>query len=104
MGKEEALLVATDCSKPPIDRGRWTLELLAGEMVKLAEHASIACETVRRRFVEIDLKPWHKDMWCTLKVDGEYVARMENVLDLYAQEPDPRRPVICFDESPTQRR
>jgi hypothetical protein len=35
-------------------------------------------------------------------VDGEYVARMENVLDLYAEVPDPQRPVVCFDESPTQ--
>jgi hypothetical protein len=24
------------------------------------------------------------------------------VLDLYAEEPDPQRPVVCFDESPTQ--
>src|SRR5207302_4423221 len=34
-GKEQALLVATACSSPPQGRGRWTLELLAGEMVKL---------------------------------------------------------------------
>jgi hypothetical protein len=36
------------------------------------------------------------------QVDGEYVARMENVLDLYAEEPVPKHPVVCFDESPTQ--
>ena len=36
------------------------------------------------------------------RVDGEYVARMEDVLDLYAEAPDPKRPVVCFDESPTQ--
>ena len=37
------------------------------------------------------------------KVDGEYMApRLEDVLDLYAEPPDPLRPVICFDESPTQ--
>jgi transposase len=34
-GKEEALLVATACSSPPEGRARWTLELLAGAMVKL---------------------------------------------------------------------
>ena len=39
-GKEEALLVATACSKPPTGRARWTLELLAGAMVKLTEHGS----------------------------------------------------------------
>src|SRR5262245_21339273 len=41
-------------------------------------------------------------MWCIPQVDGEYVARMEDVLDLYAEEFDPQRPVICFDESPIQ--
>ena len=101
-GKNEALLVATACSRPPQGRARWTLELLAGELVRLTEHASLSRETVRRRLAENDLKPWRKDMWCVPQVDGEYVARMEDVLDLYAEAPDPRRPVVCFDESPTQ--
>ena len=101
-GKEEALLVATACSKPPAGRARWTLELLAGELVRLTDHDSLSRETVRRRLAENDLKPWRKDMWCIPQVDAEYVARMEDVLDLYAEAPDPKRPVVCFDESPTQ--
>src|SRR6202051_5424136 len=101
-GKEEALLVATACSNPPAGRARWTLELLAGAMVTLTEHQDLSRETVRRRLAENHLKPWRKEMWCIPKVDGEYVARMEDVLDLYAEAPDPLRPVICFDESPTQ--
>src|SRR5271165_4068032 len=88
-GKETALLIATACSAPPEGRKRWTLELLAGE-------------TVRRRLAEDDLKPWRRDMWCIPRVDGEYVARMEDVLDLYAEKANPKRPVVCFDESPTQ--
>lgn len=28
--------------------------------------------------------------------------RMEDVLDLYGEAPDPKRPVVCFDESPIQ--
>src|SRR5246500_5625367 len=101
-GKEQALLVATACSSPPQGRARWTLELLAGEMVKLTEHEELSRETVRRRLAENDLKPWRRDMWCIPEVDGTYVARMEDVLDLYAEAPDPKRPVVCFDESPTQ--
>ena len=101
-GKEEALLVATACSKPPQGRVRWTLELLAGKLVSLTQHDSVSRETVRRRLVENDLKPWRKDMWCIPQVDGEYVARMENVLDLYAEDPDPKCPLVCFDESPIQ--
>ena len=92
-GKEEA---ATACSKPPQGRARWTLELLAGEIVRLTEHDSVSRETVRRRLTENDLKPWRRDMWCVPQVDGEYVARMEDVLDLYAEEPDPKHPVVCF--------
>src|SRR5438445_1178724 len=101
-GKEEALLVATACSNPPEGRARWTLALLAGAMVKLTEHEGLSRETVRRRLAENDLKPWRRDMWCIPQVDGTYVARMEDVLDLYAEPPDPKRPVVCFDESPTQ--
>ena len=101
-GKEEALLVATACSKPPQGRARWTLELLAGAMVSLTEHVSLSRETVRRRLAENDLKPWRKDRWCIPQVDADYVARMEDVLDLYAEEPNPKRPVVCFDESQTQ--
>jgi hypothetical protein len=71
-------------------------------MVRLTDHEELSPETVRRRLAENHLKPWRKDMWCIPKVDGEYVARMEDVLDLYAEAPDPQRPVVCFDESPTQ--
>ena len=75
---------------------------MAGALVRLTDHASLSRETVRRRLAENDLKPWRKDMWCIPQVDAEYVARMENVLDLYAEAPDPKHPVVCFDESPTQ--
>src|ERR1043166_8024055 len=100
-GKEEALLVATACSSPPAGRARWTLELLAGEMVKLTGHESVSRETVRRRLAENHLKPWLRDMWCIPQVDADYVARMEDVLDLYAEPPDPRRRGVSFDETPT---
>ena len=51
-GQEEALLVATACSRPPEGRARWTIELLAGEMVRLTEHDSVSRGTVRRRLAE----------------------------------------------------
>ncbi len=41
-------------------------------------------------------------MWCIGKITGEYLARMENLLLLYAQPPDEQRPVICLDELPFQ--
>ncbi|WP_414476035.1 IS630 family transposase [Microvirga sp. M2] len=101
-GPEEALLVATACAKPPAGRARWTLELLAGEIVRLTHHERLSRETVRRRLAENALKPWQRKMWCVPKIDGAYVARMEDVLDLYAKPSDPQHPVVCFDESPIQ--
>jgi len=113
-GQEEALLVATACSRPPEGRASWTIELLAGEMVRLTEHESLSRETVRRRLAENEIKPWREKMWCVPKIDGAYVARMEDVLDLRAcpraghrpdpgaEPPDPARPVVCLDESPVQ--
>ena len=40
--------------------------------------------------------------WCIPEVSAEFVAPMEDLLDLYAEPYDPVRPVICFDESPKQ--
>jgi transposase len=97
---EEATLVAIACSDPPAGRTRWTLTLLADEMMRLTQHEMISTETIRRRLAEKELKPWLKKMWCIPKVDAEFVARMEDVLDLYAAPADVRRPVVCFDESP----
>jgi hypothetical protein len=87
---------------PPPGRCRSTLELLADDMVRLTDLDELSPETVRRRLAENQVKAWQKNMWCIPKVDREYVARMEDVLDLYAETPDPQRPVVCFDESPTQ--
>jgi hypothetical protein len=35
-------------------------------------------------------------------VGAEFVCRMEDVLDLYAEPYDPARPVVCFDETSKQ--
>jgi transposase len=99
---EEALLVATACSKPPTGRAVWTMELLADAMVRLTSPESLSSETVRRRLVEKELKPWQKKMWCIPKVDSEFVARMEDVLELAAEAPNANRPVVYFDETPRQ--
>jgi len=48
------------------------------------------------------LKPWLREEWCLPSVSGEFVWRMEDVLDLYAAPPDPLRPLVCFDECPYQ--
>lgn len=78
----EAKLTAIACSKAPTGRARWTLHLLGDELVRLTELESVSDETIRRRLKEHKLKPWQHKMWCIPKVDAEYVARMEDILDL----------------------
>ncbi|UVK49733.1 IS630 family transposase (plasmid) [Mesorhizobium sp. AR02] len=101
-GKQEVQLVALACSDPPQGCARWTLKLLANALVEVIEHPSVSRDTVRRRLNDNDLKPWQQKMWCIANIDGEYIARMEDLLDLYAEPHDPKRPVVCFDESPIQ--
>lgn len=36
------------------------------------------------------------------EADAEFVARMENVLEVYERAYDPARPVLCMDEQPVQ--
>jgi len=99
---DESLLIAVACSRPPGGRAKWTMQLLADEMVRLTVHDTLSDETIRRRLAEMPLKPWQEKMWCIPEINAEYVARMEDVLQLYAEIPDPRRPVVCFDETPRQ--
>jgi hypothetical protein len=48
------------------------------------------------------LKPWQVEEWCLPGISPEFIYHMEDVLDLYAEPPDPRRPRVCFDERPYQ--
>jgi len=47
-GKQEAKLIALACSKPPAGKKRWTLRLLADEVVELEIADSLSYETVRQ--------------------------------------------------------
>jgi transposase len=96
---DEALLVSIACSEPPKGRSRWTLELLTDRLVQLTDHESLSIETTRRRLEENELKPWQKKMWCIRKLDADFVAQMEHILDLYAEPPDVAKPVVNFDEA-----
>ncbi len=36
--------------------------------------------------------------WCIPKASARFVAKMEDVLEVYARPYDPARPVVCLDE------
>lgn len=41
-------------------------------------------------------------MWCVQEINEEYLKRMYDILDLYQEDYDPKRPVVGFDEKPKQ--
>lgn len=47
-GRQEAHLVALACSTPPAGQARWSLRLLADELVRLEVVEAVSHETVRR--------------------------------------------------------
>jgi transposase len=48
------------------------------------------------------LKPWKVKGWIIPKTDCNFVAAMEQVLDIYKRPYDENCPVVCMDESPKQ--
>ena len=104
----EAHLIALACSSAPEGHEHWNLRLLADRMVALGVVESLSHETVRLHLKKTpssrgrSLKPWQMKEWCIPKVSADFVAHMEDVLELYAEPYDPQRPVVCFDETSTQ--
>lgn len=49
------------------------------------------------------MRPHRSDYWCLpSRADADFVAHMEDVLDVYERPHDPERPVVCMDEKPYQ--
>ena len=50
-----------------------------------------------------ELKPWLKEQWCIPpEANAEFVAAMEDVLEVYHRPYDEKRPLVCLDEASKQ--
>jgi transposase len=65
-GVQEAHLLALACGQPPEGHGRWSLRLLASEMVRLDYIEEVSHATIRQVMQDNELKPWLKEEWCIL--------------------------------------
>jgi hypothetical protein len=102
-GEQEARLVALACSEPPPGQARWTLRLLADKLVELEVVDEISYQTVRRRPKKTELKPHLSKQWVIPpEASGEFVWRMEDVLEVYTRPYDLRFPQVCMDETSKQ--
>ena len=54
-GEKEAQLVTLCCSAPPVGRSRWTLKLLANEVIRLEIVDSTSPETIRQTLKKTNL-------------------------------------------------
>jgi hypothetical protein len=96
-------LLALACGQPPTGHRRWSLRLLASEMVRLEYLEDVSHVTVQHVMQTNELKPWLKEEWCIPpKQNAEFVYHMEDVLEVYQRLEDAHFPLICFDETPVQ--
>ena len=58
--QQQQRIVAVVCSPPPEGRARWTVRLLAEEVVKRKVVPSVGRETIRVLLESHDLKPWRE--------------------------------------------
>ena len=57
----------------------------------------------RERLQKNKLRPWATERFCIAEKDrARFVERMEEVLDVYQEKYDEKRPLICLDEASRQ--
>ena len=102
-GEQEAQIIATLCTERPEGQERWTLRAMAARAVELEIVEGVSHETIRTVLKKNQLKPWQKKQWCIGPTgDGSYIYHMEDVLEVYVQPYDEKRPQVCFDEGSVQ--
>jgi len=104
-GADEARLIALVCSQKPDGRARWSLRLLRDTWSTLAhtEVKTVSHETIRQTLKENEIKPWRNREWCIPpEGDAEFIAGMEDILDVYTWKHDAKRPLVCMDECSRQ--
>jgi transposase len=101
-GRGEAKIIEIACGQPPVGHSRWTLRLLE-EKCKVELEIPVSKDTIGRALKKNELRPHRNEYWCIPpKENAEFVACMEDILDVYETPYDSNRPVVCMDEKPYQ--
>ena len=101
VGKSRAWLVATAYSTPPEGRATWTMHLLADRLIELNFVNTISDEPVRVE-LESELNLRQPEQWCIPTANSAFVSRLEDILELYQEPFDPKKPVVTFNERRVQ--
>ena len=74
-----------------------------GQMRRTRHHSPYFSRNRSYRSQKNEIKPHLKKCWVIPpEQNGDFVAAMEDVLDVYERPYDPKRPVVCMDEQPRQ--
>jgi len=96
-------LVRLACQLPEERRrslSHWTCSELAREVVRSGLVEAISAQTVQRILQHHRLKPWRKQYWLRNKAprDAEFIARTNEICELYTRVLDAHEMVLCVDE------
>lgn len=101
-GCTEARLMQIAYGPAPNGHSKWTLKLLK-ERSRVELETPISRETIRQGTKKNERQPNRNDCWCILsKENAEFVACMEDVLNICKMPYDPAVSVVCMDEKPYQ--
>ena len=94
--------MALACSDAPEGYERWTLRLLQERFVKLEIVESVSPQTIRTTLKKRKLNLAKEEYCIPPTANASFVCNMEDVLDVYTQPYDPKRPQVCMDETSKQ--
>ncbi len=100
-GAQEARLIALACAETPAGTNRWSLRLLADELVRLEVVERILTRRCARRSKN-DLKPWLREQWCSPQWRTPPSSGARKMSWRSMAPADPTRPVVCLDETSCQ--
>ena len=102
-GAAEAKLIALACGRRPAGRARWTLRLAGGKGRRTADRRARQRQHDRADSKKNILQPHLKRQWVIApEASAAFVANMEDVLEVYQRPHDPKRPLVCLDETSKQ--
>jgi len=94
------LLKSADGWSTPMAMTDFLVRLLALKAVELGFVASISPDTIHELLKKTGVIAGSMNTGASLQLEARRVAAMEDVLDLYEEEYDPRYPTVCLDEKP----
>jgi transposase len=101
-GENQARLIKLACEETIDGVNHWSLRFLSRNYVTV-EGTQVSHETIRKTLHESELKPWQRREFCIPpSANADFVAAMEDILELYKLPPNPDMPLICMDECPKQ--